>query len=67
MKKKVWLSADGMMRLRAWLEAYCPSRLLRDPEFQRGLLFIVNEEIRVSVQADRARRWPGRFTAATRN
>ena len=59
-KKKCLLSRECVDRLHAWVLAHCPCAL-EDPEFFRGLLVVIDLELRAELEAEQARRWTGRI------
>src|SRR3954454_15134580 len=52
-KKRCILSRECVDRLHAWIMAHCPCSL-EDPEFFRGLLVVVDMEVRDAVDKVRA-------------
>lgn len=51
-KKKCILSRECIDRLHAWVLAHCPCAL-EDPEFFRGMLVVVDMEVREVIGRDR--------------
>jgi len=51
-KKRCILSRECVDRLHAWILAHCPCSL-EDPEFFRGLLVVVDMEVRDVVDKER--------------
>ena len=51
-KKKCLLSRECVDRLHAWVLAHCPYSL-EDPEFFRGLLVVVDMEVRAVMDKER--------------
>ncbi len=51
-KKKCLLSRECVDRLHAWILAHCPCSL-EDPEFFRGLLVVVDMEVRAVMDEGR--------------
>ncbi len=51
-EKKCILSRECVERLHAWIMAHCPCSL-EDPEFFRGLLVVVDLEVRDVMEKER--------------
>ncbi len=51
-RKKCILSRECVDRLHTWIMAHCPCSL-EDPEFFRGLLVVVDTEVREVIGKDR--------------